>query len=77
MKVRLKTTMAGPKGVFLPESAVEVSNEEAEALIAGGFAVALEQGVELAVAGPAPVETAAVEPGERAVKPAARARKTQ
>jgi hypothetical protein len=34
----LKTLMAGPEGVFLPRSVIEVFHEEANALIAGGFA---------------------------------------
>jgi len=37
MKMRLKTLMAGPEGVFPPGSVIEVSPEEAEALIAGGI----------------------------------------
>ena len=77
MKVRLKTLMAGPEGVFPPESVVNVSREEAEALIAGGFAEPLDQPEKPAVADLDPVETAAIEPGIRAVKPVARARKTQ
>lgn len=77
MKVRLKTLMAGPEGVFPPESVVEVSREEAEALIAGGFAEVLQQPGRPSEPDPVPVETAAIEPGDRAVKPAARPRKAQ
>jgi len=76
MKVRLKTLMAGPEGVFLPGSVIEVSSEEARALIAGGFAEPAEQPGKPEAADPAPFETAAVEPGNRAVRPAARPRKT-
>jgi hypothetical protein len=77
MRVRLKMLMAGPEGVFPPESVVNVSREEAEALIAGGFAWPLDQPERTAVADPAHVETAAIEPGSRAMRPAARVRKTQ
>jgi hypothetical protein len=38
MKIRLITLMAGPEGVFPPGSVIEVSPEEACALIAGGYA---------------------------------------
>ena len=76
MKVRLKTLMAGPEGVFLPGSVIEASHEEANALIAGGFAEQVEQSCKPEAAEPVPVETAAVEPGSRAVRPAARPRKT-
>ena len=76
MRVRLKTLMAGPEGVFLPGSVIEVSPEEANALIAGGFAEQVEQSGKTEATEPAPVETAAVEPGYRAVRPTARPRKT-
>ncbi len=71
MKVRLKTTMAGPEGAFPPGSVIEASPEEAEMLITGGFA----EPVEAEPVKPE-VETAAIEPGSRAVKLPARARKT-
>jgi hypothetical protein len=77
MKVRLKTLMAGPDGVFPPDSVIDAGDEEAEALIAGGFAEPVDCPVEPVVTGPAAVETAAIEPGSRAVKVAARPRKTQ
>lgn len=71
MKMRLKTLMAGPEGVFPPGSVIEASPEEAEALIAGGFAELVEVQSSIRLD-----ETAAVEPGSRAMRPAARARKT-
>jgi hypothetical protein len=77
MRVRLKTLMAGPEGVFTPGSVVNVSLEEAEALIAGGCVEPLNQLAEPLTVEPAAVETAAIEPGSRAVKVASRARKTQ
>ncbi len=75
MKIRLKTLMAGPEGVFPPGSVIEVSSEEARALIAGGYAEPVPnpdapQAPELPV-----VETAALEPGSRAVKPPVRPRR--
>jgi hypothetical protein len=65
MKVRLKTLMAGPDGVFGPGSVVDLDIDQAEALVTAGYAERLER----------PVETTAVEPGTRAVKPAPRPRK--
>jgi hypothetical protein len=76
MKVRLITLMAGPEGVVHPGALIEVSVEEAGALMAGGFAEPAEQPAKPEAVEPAPVETAAVEPGSRAMKPAARPRKT-
>ncbi len=76
MKIRLITLMAGPEGVFPPGSVIEVSPEEARALIAGGFAEPVNRPTGSAAAESPPVETAAFEPGNRAVKPAARPRKT-
>ena len=71
MKVRLKTLMAGPDGVFPPGSVIEVSIEESRSLIAGGFAESLVAPSVVAAA-----EAATVEPGSRAMKPSARVRKT-
>ncbi len=76
MKIRLKTLMAGPEGVFPPASVIETSDDEARALIAGGFAEPVHRSPGSAPADASAVETAAFEPGNRAVKPAARPRKT-
>jgi hypothetical protein len=65
MKVRLKTLMAGPDGVFGPGSVIDLDSDQAEALVTAGYAERLEH----------PVETAALEPGTRAVKPVPRPRK--
>jgi hypothetical protein len=65
MRVRLKTVMAGPDGVFHAGSVIDPPADVAEALIAAGYAERLER----------QPETAAIEPGTRAVKPAARPRK--
>ena len=61
----MKTLMAGPQGVFPPGSVVDLDSDEAESLIAAGYAERIER----------PVETAAIEPGTRAVKPLPRPRK--
>jgi hypothetical protein len=67
MRVRLKTMMAGPEGVFQPGSVIDLEVDEAEALVSAGYAELLER----------PVETAAFEPGNRAVRPMPRPRKAQ
>ena len=67
MKVRLKTLMAGPEGVFQPGSVVDLESDHAEALISGGYAERMER----------PVETASIEPGEREARPASRPRKAR
>ena len=71
MKVRLKTLMAGPDGVFPPGSVIDPPNDEAEALISAGYAERLERPPETAAA-----EAAAIDPGSRATRPPARSRKT-
>ena len=76
MKVFLLTLMAGPEGVVHPGAVIDVSIEEARELIAGGFAEPAGQAGKPEAVDPAPVETAAVEPGSRAMRPAARPRKT-
>jgi len=67
MKVRLKTLMAGPEGVFQPGSVIDIDPDKAGALISAGYAEHLER----------PVETAAFEPGNHAVRPIPRPRKAQ
>jgi len=42
MKVQLKTLMAGPNGVIAAGQVVELPEAEAQALIAGGYAVSAE-----------------------------------
>jgi hypothetical protein len=76
MKIRLKTLMAGPDGVATPGSVIEASDDEARMLIDGGFAEAVQRVAGSAHAETSAVETAAFEPGNRAVKPPARPRKT-
>lgn len=62
MKIKLKTLMAGPDGVFQPGDVRDVSREQAIALVAGGYAEAFEPLHEQ------PVETAVMTPPERAVQ---------
>jgi hypothetical protein len=74
MKVRMKTILASPTQNAKPRQVIEVSEEEAQDLIAGGFAEAvpaprLAETVAVAVA-PSPVETATAPPAEaKAVAP--------
>jgi len=42
MKVKIKTLLAGPGGIIQPGQIADVDPEQAVALIAGGFAVAVE-----------------------------------
>jgi hypothetical protein len=67
MKVRLKTLMAGPDGMFQPGSVIDLEGNEAQSLVSAGYAEPIER----------PVETAAFEPGNRAVRPIPRPRKAQ
>ena len=71
MKLRLKTLMAGPDGVFPPGSVIDPPDDEAEALISAGYAERLEPPLETGG-----VEVAAIIPGSRATRPPARPRKT-
>ena len=70
------TLMAGPEGVSLPGSVIEVSPEEARALIAGGYAEPIPRPAAPPKDELLSVETAAVQPGSRAVRPESKARKT-
>jgi hypothetical protein len=65
MHVKMLVSMAGPLGVREPGQVIEVDEEEAARLIAAGFAVP-EKGE---------VETANVEPPEKAVLPRGKPRK--
>ncbi len=67
MRIRLKTLMAGPEGVFQAGSVIDIDSDEASALLSAGYAEPLEH----------PAETAAFEPGARAVRPMPRPRKAQ
>lgn len=62
MRVRLKTLMAGPLGVFHTGAIIDVEN--AEELIAGGYAEPLERAVAVPLGRPsvAPVETPEPQP---------------
>ncbi len=67
MRIRLKTLMAGPEGVFQPGSVIDIDPDEAGPLVSAGCAELIER----------PVETAAFEPANRAVRPMPRPRKAQ
>ena len=67
MKIRLKTLMAGPQGIFMPGTVIDVDGEEFEALISGGYADRLVN----------PPETAAIDPGMKAIRPACHLRKVE
>jgi hypothetical protein len=70
MKVRLKSIMAGPRGVADKGTVVEVDEAEGRALLEGGYADLVERAVvappvEVAVAQPAP-EDATADAGDEA-----------
>ena len=83
MKIRMKSLMAGPDGIYHPGQEVEVADDLAKALIKAGYAeeiilsdierrkdVADDEGIEAAGDEASQVrETAAVEPPEQAVTP--------
>lgn len=56
MKIKMLTLSAGPNGVYPIDSVVDLSDDEAQGLIQGGFAVAFksESVIETAEAEPAP-----------------------
>lgn len=58
MRVKLKTTMAGPQGTFAAGAVVDLEDAQARDLITGGYAVPVQTGK---------VETATVEKREKAV----------
>lgn len=60
MKIRLKTIMAGPGGAAGPGDVVDVPDDEASALIEGGYATAVD---EPAPAGKKPARRAVAAPG--------------
>ncbi|MFM2345357.1 MAG: hypothetical protein RL654_110 [Pseudomonadota bacterium] len=60
MKIRLKTIMAGPGGSAGPGDVVDVPDDEAAALIEGGYASAVD---EPTPAGKKPARRAAAAPG--------------
>jgi len=64
MRVKMLTTAASPDGVFLAGQVVDVDEKLAKAFITGGYAEAVDK--------PKTPETAAIEPPEKAVLPAAK-----
>ena len=73
MKVRLKTQSAGPNGSFAP-GIHDIPEAFARQLVEGGFAEALEDEAGPPEPPPAVIETAAIEPAEKAVIPKAHPR---
>lgn len=56
MKIKLRSTYAGPRGVFYAGGEIDVPVSEANDLIAGGYADPVKV--------PVVIETAAIEPDE-------------
>lgn len=71
-KVKMRTLSAGPKGVWLAGSEYLIDEDDAEALVGGGYASYVD-----AVSAPSQeaMEIASVEPPERAVRARGRPRK--
>ena len=65
-KIIMKTLAAGPSGSLIPGQVVSLPDEEAEALLRGGYAV-LEKDAE--------IETATAEPPENTMRKPATKRK--
>ena len=63
-KIRMKTLAAGAAGVLLPEKVYSLPDEQAEALIAGGYAVPAgkEEPVQLPQTAPEPEPKASPAP---------------
>lgn len=70
MRVKLRTLMAGPAGVFQPGQVLTVSTETGQALIAGGYAEPVAEAARPAA------ETAELPQGETAAPRAPRPPKT-
>jgi hypothetical protein len=72
MRVKLLSTCAGPQGVYHP-GLHDFPDDEARALIAGGFAVSAEPEIKTEPARPPTVERAtAPEPEAAAIRPSRR-----
>ena len=71
MKIQLKAQYAGPRGVFAPGAVIDVPEAEANALIGGGYAVAVQEAAPapVAVLVPVAVETAEAPAAETAEAP--------
>ncbi len=69
MRIKMVVGMAGPLGTREPGQVIEVSKEEAERLIAAGFAVPAEN--------KGKIEAATVGPPEKAVLPAVQRKKVK
>ena len=69
MKIELITTYAGPRGTWTAGSTIDLPDEEAKELIAGGYASCVEVATSTKVktVPDAEVETAVIEVPEKAV----------
>lgn len=65
MRVKLRSRMAGPSGVIMPNEERELPDDVAESLIAGGYAVLVAEPAPTPE--PEPQESATVEPEETAM----------
>lgn len=68
MRVKMLTTAAGPEGVFPAGQVVDVDEKLAKAFIAGGYAEVVDKPI---------VESAVIEPPEKAVLPAAKRKRVK
>ena len=73
MRIEMITQMAGPDGNASPGQIIDVDPQTAQALADGGYAVIVDNPAK--VEQPPVIETAAMEPQEKAVMPKARKRK--
>jgi hypothetical protein len=69
MKIRMKSLCAGPSGVMIAGQEYDVSNEQAEELIRGGYAVRVGGVPAVAIETPKAVEHAVTPVIETAVLP--------
>jgi hypothetical protein len=60
MRVKLRTIMAGPSGTFQPGQIADLHDDQAHALVAGGYADLVDDPVKATI-GPPPVEAAMLE----------------
>jgi hypothetical protein len=70
MKIKMRTLLAGPFGNANPGDVIDLPDANGAALVAGGYADAVVEAVN--VSAPAPVERAVVAPAETAVASAQR-----
>lgn len=69
MRVRMKTLMAGPGGVFSPGELADLPQATAYALCEGGYAEQVDEPLGMSSAAARHIETATLAPPEQAVAP--------